>query len=100
MIQFYPTPNYTYLSNVEVICQTALNGTLVPQDLVNKFNLYIDAGAEAFLYGMDGEPWFNPMLSEKAERYFIEGIGQARTWRDKGNQTGSVRATPRPFLAR
>lgn len=100
MVVLYPTPDYTYNLRTSLICQTALAATAVPNDLINKFNIVIEEGAMAHLYLMDKEPWFSPQLAEKANEAFWDGIGQARTWRDKGNQQGSVRATPRNFIAR
>lgn len=100
MLVLYPTPNFAYNLKVTLICQTAINATAVPNDLINKFNLYLEEGAMSYLYLMDKEPWFNPQLAEKAEQKFWEGIGMARSWKDKGNQMSSLRATPRAFIAR
>ena len=100
MLVLYPTPNYAYNLRVSLICQTAINATTVPNDLISKFNLYLEEGAMSYLYLMDKEPWYNPELAVKAEMKFWEGIGIARSWKDKGNQMASVRATPRTFIAR
>ncbi len=100
MIVFYPTPNNVYPTKIELCVQTAINGTMVPNDLVTKFNLYLEAGARMHLYLMDKEPWFSPILAKQAEDEFMEGVGMGKSLKDKGNQSGSRRATPRPFIAR
>ena len=100
MIVYYPAPNLAYLARVELIVQTALAAVQVPNDLVNRFNLYLEAGALWHLYLMDKEPWFNPILAKQAEDRFNEGVANARSMKDRGNQRGSVRATPRPFVSR
>jgi hypothetical protein len=100
MILYYPTPNYAYGTKVELIVQTAIAATTIPNDLVTKFNTHIEEGALWHLYRMKKQPWSDMELAMDAERLFNEGIGIARSWKDKGNQKGSVRATPRPFLAR
>jgi hypothetical protein len=100
MVCFYPTPNATYLSAVELTVQVAINATQIPNDLVNKFNLYIEEGAMWHLYMMDKEEWFSLPLAMEAKQNFMEGVGMAKSWKDKGNQQGPVRATPRAFIAR
>ncbi len=100
MIRFYPTPNLAYLSNVNLIVQTSLNGTAVPNDLIAKWNREIEFGALAFLYDMPKEEWSDPVKAGEARIKFIEGWAAAKSWVDKGYQQGSVRATPRPFLSR
>jgi hypothetical protein len=100
MVLFYPTPNAAYLSAIELTVQVSLNATSIPNDLVSKFNIYIEEGAMWHLYMMDQEPWFNMTLAMEAKQNFMEGVGMARSWKDKANQQGSVRATPRAFIAR
>jgi hypothetical protein len=100
MIVFYPTPNYAYGAKVSLICQPSLASQVIPNDLLNKFNTYIEAGALEFLYSMTNEAWANAAMEAQAHNRFWEGIGLARTWKDKGFQQASVRATPRPFIAR
>jgi hypothetical protein len=99
-VLFYPTPNAAYLSAMELTVQTSLNATAIPNDLVSKFNIYIEEGAMWHLYMMDKEEWANMPLAMEAKQNFFEGVGMARSWKDKANQQGSVRATPRPFIAR
>ena len=100
MIVYYPTPNYAYGTRVSLICQPSLAAQVIPNDLLNKFNTYIEYGALEFLYSMAGEDWGDEgkMLGNRMK--FWEGIGQARTWKDKGNQITSRRANPRTFIAR
>jgi hypothetical protein len=100
MIVFYPTPNYAYGAKVSLICQPSLASQVIPNDLLNKFNTYIEAGALEFLYSMENESWGNGQKSMEWRGKFWEGIGLARTWKDKGFQQASVRATPRPFISR
>ena len=100
MIVYYPTPNYAYGTKVSLICQPSLASQVVPNDLLNKFNTYIEAGALEFLYSMGDEAWGDEQKMMSNGARFWEGIGQARTWKDKGNQQASVRATPRAFIAR
>jgi len=100
MIQFYPTPNYAFLTNVEIVVQTSINATTIPNDLVSRWNTYIEAGALQFLFEMNSQPWSDPVAAARNAELFQEGVGMARSWRDRGYQKGSVRATPRPFLAR
>ena len=100
MVLFYPTPNATYLSALELTVQVSINATQIPNDLVNKFNVYIEEGAMWHLYMMGQEEWFNMTLAMEAKQNFMEGVGMAKAWKDKANQQGSVRATPRAFIAR
>jgi hypothetical protein len=100
MIRYYPTPNLAYGSKVELICQTSLNAVAVPNDLINKFNIYIEEGCLSYLYQIPKQPWTNPELAAAKWAMFMEGIGMAKSWRDKGDQMASVRATPRTFIPR
>jgi hypothetical protein len=100
MVLFYPTPNYAYLTNVEVVVQTAIGATTIPNDLVSKFNTYIEEGALWHLYLMKDQPWSDLQLAQEAKDSFFEGVGMARAWKDRGYQAGSRRATPRPFISR
>ena len=100
MILYYPTPNFAYGTKLGLICQPSLSSQVVPNDLLNKFNTYIEAGALEFLYSMSAEPWADEQKALGSKMRFWEGIGLARTWKDKGNQQASVRATPRPFISR
>jgi hypothetical protein len=100
MITYYPTPNLAYNTKVELIVQPLQTATAISNDLVNKFNLYIEEGALWHLYSMPKEPWYNPIERDKSQMLFFEGIGMGKSWVDRGFQRGSVRATPRPFIAR
>ncbi len=100
MIRFYPTPNLAYLSNVNVIVQTSISATAVPNDLIQKWNRTIESGAMAYLYAMPKEEWYNPDEAMKAKNLFEEGWSSARSDVARGYQSGNVRATPRPFLSR
>lgn len=100
MIVYYPTPNLAYNTLLELNVQPNLAAQVIPNDLVQKFNIWIEEGAKEFLYGLDQEPWYSPTERDRAGALFERGVASARSWVDKGFQSGSQRATPRPFLSR
>jgi hypothetical protein len=100
MIVFYPTPNLAYNAKVELTVAVLDTSVNVPNDLLTRWKLYLEAGARMHLYLMDKEPWFNPTLAMQSEREFMDGINVARAMLARSQQKGPVRATPRPFISR
>jgi hypothetical protein len=99
-IAFWPTPNAAFTIAVKVICEVQRASLKVPTDLLEKFRLFLESGALAHLYEMRGESWYDPAIANAEAAKFQGGVQIARAWVAKGNQTGSVRARPRVFIAR
>jgi hypothetical protein len=100
MIVYYPTPNLAYNLKVELTVVVLNGSNNLPNDLLTRWSLYIEAGARMHLYLMDKEPWANPTLAGQAKDEYFDGISVARAMVTRSQQKGPLRATPRPFISR
>lgn len=97
-VQFDPIPDQAYPVRLRVAYQPIELATDLPDALMVKWRDGIEAGALAFLYALDGQPWANPNKQARNERIFAAAIGNARANVAMDYQSGSRRATPRAFF--
>jgi hypothetical protein len=97
-VSFEPTPDAAYPVTVRVAYQPTAQATDIPDDLLVKWRYVFEAGALAYLYGLDGEPFANPKKQIEYLRTYQAGIANAKANVAMQFQSGSRRANPRPFF--
>lgn len=95
---FEPIPDQAYPVRLTVVYQPVDNATDIPDALLVKWREGIEAGALAYLYGITGEPFANPVLSAANGKTFRAAIANAKANVAMAFQSGSRRANPRPFF--
>jgi hypothetical protein len=79
---------------LRVICQvTPADGvSILPDDLLLKWQRTLDAGALAYLYDLGGQPWSSERQARVQEVKFKAGINNAKADEQRGYNTGTVMA--------
>lgn len=97
-VGFYPLPDKAYPVELTLIVQTLDSATALPDSLLVKHEDALRAGALSHLYGIFGEPWYNPGEAAAKEKIFRSGISNARALVARGYQDAPVRVRPRSFI--
>ncbi len=92
-----PTPDGVYGITYTAALQPKDGVTQVPLDPLKKYGTNIEAGALAYLLSMKDTPWYNPTDAAKKQREFDAGIANAKAEVARNFNTGSQRASVRPF---
>ena len=97
-VAFDPIPDQAYPVRLTVAYQPTETANDIPDALLVKWREGIEAGTLAYLYGLDGEPFANPLKQVKYEKVFGAAIGNAKANVAMAFQSGSRRANPRAFF--
>lgn len=97
-VAFDAIPDQAYPVRLMVAYQPTDAATDIPDALLVKWREGIEAGALEYLYGLDGEPFANPLKQAKYGKVFSAAIGNAKANVAMAFQSGSRRANPRAFF--
>lgn len=97
-VAFDPIPSDAFPVKLKVVYQPIEEATDIPDALLVKWREGIEAGALAYLYDLAGEPWADPKKADANDRVYRAAIANAKANVAQGYQSGSRRATPRPFF--
>lgn len=97
-VAFDPIPDAAYPVKLKVAYQPTVDATDIPDALLVKWTYGMEAGALAYLYALDGEPFANPTRALEEGAKFRAAIANAKANVAQGFQSGSRRANPRPFF--
>jgi hypothetical protein len=92
-----PTPDGAYDMVYNAIVQPKDGVVQIPSQPLKKYSTPIEAGTLAYLLAMKDTPWFNPGEAAKKQREFGAGISNGKAEVQRNYNTGSQRASPRPF---
>jgi hypothetical protein len=99
-VVFHPTPDAAYPVSLTLAVQPRDGVSEIPGELLAKWRLAFEDGALAYLYGLTGEPWADPNLAMMHRSMFRAAISNGKANVAMSFQSGSQRATPRPFVTR
>jgi hypothetical protein len=95
-----PIPKGIFGLTVTAIVTPSEDSVNVPLEPLIKYSNDIEAGALAYLYDINDQPWTNPGLALKNDRIFASGVSNGKAEVQRNYNTGSQRARPRMFLIR
>jgi hypothetical protein len=91
-------PDRVYTLTVTVECQPLLGSTVLPDDLLRKWDTALTDGALAYLLNLPGQPWSQPNLGRTYAVSFQAAINNAKADVARAYNTGTVMARiPRKF---
>lgn len=96
-VAFFPIPNAAYAVTLTLAVQPKDGVSELPDQLLAKWRVAIEAGAAAFLYELP-EAWRDLNQAEIKRRTLQSAINSARADVARGYQSGSVIANRRPFI--
>lgn len=96
-IALYPTPDQVYNIVTTAIVQPKEGVTDIPEAPLRKYSTTFEAGALAYLLAMKDTVWSNPAEAARQARIYGSGISNGKAEVQRSYNTGSQRATPRPF---
>lgn len=97
-IALWPVPNAVYTIKLVVAVQPRQGATVLPLELMRKYDRQICDGALARLVSVPNRPWSNPAMIGKYEASFASGKSMAKQDVIRGYNAGSLRARPRAFI--
>lgn len=97
-IALYPTPDQAYSLTMTLVLQPRSGATEVPEELLVKWDQALQDGALAYLFGIPGQPWSDPVRAQLHQRAFQAAINNAKADEQRAYNQGSVAARRRAFL--
>lgn len=94
----WPIPSIVYGLTVTAIVQPKEGAVNIPEAPLLKYSQQIEAGALAYLLMIPGQKWTDKEEARVQERIFTSGISNGKAEVQRGYNTGSQRAIPRPFV--
>lgn len=91
-IKVYPTSNGVYTLTCTVECQPLIDTEDLPDDLLRKWDRALSCGALGYLYDINGQPWYNPLLARAEAVKFQAAIANAKGNQQRGYNTGTSMA--------
>lgn len=95
----FPVPQQDYGCLITLIVQPKEGAINIPSSPLVKYSNEIEAGALAYLLDIDGMPWSNPLKAAARGKEFRSGISNGKAEAQRNYNVGSIRATPRTFVA-
>lgn len=93
-----PPPDAVYDLVLTIVVQPTLVANSIPGQLLTRWDRVLKAGALAYLYEIDGQPWTDPVKAQLKQREFQSGISNARADEQRNYQAGTQIAVRRPFI--
>lgn len=89
-IAFNRPPDQAYPVTFTLVCQPQNGVQEIPDQLLNKWQTIIEAGALEYLFSLVGQSWANGGESTKYGAIFRSGKSNAKADAERGYQSGSV----------
>jgi hypothetical protein len=94
----FPAPDGVYELTVVACMQPVIDATVIPDDLVRKWDRQLSAGAMAYLYEIPDQPWSDPRKAGTNRIAFQAAINNAKADEQRAYNMGTVVARiPRLF---
>lgn len=93
-----PIPDDVYDLTLTLVLQPRAGATVVPEELLVKWDQVLQAGALSYLLDIDQQAWTDPMRAEKYRREFQAGINNARADEQREFNAGTVFVQRRAFI--
>lgn len=94
----YPSANAAYTIRVTLIAQPTATADTLPDEIINKWDNGVAAGALAWLQNIPGQAWTNPGMAAQNERVFRSAISNAKAEVQRSYLPGAMRARGRAFV--
>lgn len=100
----FPIPQQDYGCTITLIVQPKEGAINIPSSPLIKYSNEIEAGALSYLMQIDGQPWTKDARAAAIKqmayaRQFQSGISNGKADAQRNYNVGSIRATPRAFVA-
>lgn len=93
-----PIPDADYPLTITLVLQPKMGANEIPTALLTKWDQVLQAGTLAYLFGIPGQAWADPLQAEKYRREFQSGISNARADEQREFNAGTQFIRRRPFI--
>jgi hypothetical protein len=97
-VAFNRPPDKAYEVAFTLVVQPQNGVDEIPDALLNKWQVQIEAGALEYLYSLAGQPWYDRTLADRYGAVFRAGISNAKADAQRGYQSGSVMVRRRSWI--
>lgn len=97
-IAFDPVPDQAYTLNITLVLQPRSGATVVPSELLVKWDQVLQDGALSYLLDIPGQPWTDKAEAVLRRRALQAGINNAKADEQRAYNAGSVSVRRRAFI--